>query len=171
MRPYQSKVLSRQAMVAERARLKAAGTVFVFTNGCFDILHAGHVEYLAFARSQGDLLCVGMNSDASVRARKGEGRPVVPQEDRARILAALEAVDYVVVFEEREVESLIAELLPDILVKGEDRKDWVCGREIVEAHGGRVVLAPIMRGKSSTNVIGKILTGPPLSAPFTPDKA
>jgi D-glycero-beta-D-manno-heptose 1-phosphate adenylyltransferase len=170
MRSYQSKILTRRALMEERHRLKAAGISFVFTNGCFDILHAGHVDYLCFARQQGDVLAVGMNSDASVRTLKGEGRPVVPEQDRAQILAALECVDYVVVFDEVQVDSLIADLLPDILVKGEDRKDWVCGREVVEAHGGRVVLAPLVKGRSTTNVIGKILSTSAPDKSFKPDK-
>ena len=156
-RAIESKILTREALCQARERLRSAGQVFVFTNGCFDILHAGHVEYLAFARRQGDVLAVGMNSDASIRELKGPTRPVVPQQDRSLLLAALECVDYVVVFNETHVESLIAELLPDILVKGEDRKDWVCGREIVEQHGGRVVLAPLTHGRSTTNIIGTIL--------------
>jgi len=144
-------------MRAERERLRRQGRVFVFTNGCFDILHAGHVDYLDYARRQGDVLAVGLNSDASVKRIKGTPRPVVPQSDRARLLAALEAIDYVVIFEEDRVDSLIAELRPDILVKGEDRKDDVHGREIVEKGGGRVVLAPLTIGRSTTNIIGTIL--------------
>jgi D-beta-D-heptose 7-phosphate kinase/D-beta-D-heptose 1-phosphate adenosyltransferase len=156
-RSYESKILSRETMRKERERLRAEGKVFVFTNGCFDILHAGHVDYLAFARRQGDVLAVGLNSDRSVRQLKGPPRPVVPQEDRATLLAALEVVDYVVIFDEVEVLSLITELLPDILVKGEDRSDWVCGREVVEQHGGRVVLAPVTKPRSTTGIIGSIL--------------
>ena len=129
----------------------------MFTTGCFDILHAGHVSYPAFAREQGDVLAVGINSDHSVRELKGLTRPVVPQDERAMLLAALEFVDYVTIFDELHVETLIAELLPDVLVKGEDRKNWVCGREIVEQHGGRVVLAPVTHGRSTTSIIGAIL--------------
>jgi len=156
-RSIASKIASLEALGRERARLRAEGRVFVFTNGCFDLLHAGHVEYLDFARRQGDVLAVGMNSDDSIRTLKGPTRPVVPQADRALLLAALECVDYVVIFDETHVERLIAELLPDVLVKGEDRKDWVCGREIVEQNGGRVVLAPVVQGRSTTNIIGTIL--------------
>ena len=156
-RDYRAKIFSREAMKAERERLRREGRVFAFTNGCFDILHAGHVDYLTFARRQGDVLAVGLNSDASIRQLKGPARPVVPEQDRAIILAALEPVDYVVVFEEIEVLGLIEELLPDVLVKGEDRKDWVCGREVVEKAGGRVVLAPVTVGRSTTNIIGTIL--------------
>ena len=156
MRDAQGKILSREAMAAELARLKREGRTMVFTNGCFDIVHAGHVTYLAFARRQGDVLCVGLNSDASVRSLKGEGRPVVPEDDRALLLASLEAVDYVVLFEETHVLSLIEVLVPDVLVKGGDRADWVCGREVVEQSGGRVVLAPEITGRSTTNIIARI---------------
>jgi len=157
MRDLEVKLLGRPAMLAERERLRREGKVFVFTNGCFDILHAGHVTYLAFARGQGDVLAVGVNSDASVRRIKGEGRPVVGQDDRARLLAALEAVDYVVVFDEDRVDGLVGELLPDVLVKGADWGYDVHGREHVERHGGRVVLAPVTRGRSTTSIIGSII--------------
>ena len=156
-RPYESKTVSAAELVAIRANAKAEGRIFVFTNGCFDILHQGHVDYLHFARQQGDLLAVGMNSDASVRRLKGELRPILPQHERARILAALEAVDYVTVFDETHVDALINALLPDVLVKGGDRKDWVCGREVVESNGGKVVLAPVAEGCSTTNVIQRVL--------------
>lgn len=157
VRTYESKIVDRTALRKIRGSCRTRGKVFVFTNGCFDILHAGHVRYLAFARRQGDVLAVGMNSDASVRRIKGAPRPVVPQEDRALLLAALEAVDYVVIFEEDRVDTLIGELLPDILVKGEDRADDVHGRDVVETHGGRVVLAPLINDRSTTNIIGSIL--------------
>jgi len=157
MRDAQAKVVDRSALTAIRNVARADGKVFVFTNGCFDVLHVGHIEYLAFARNQGDILAVGVNSDRSVRELKGPQRPVVPQNERVRILAALECVDYVVLFDELHVDRLIAELLPDILVKGGDRADWVCGRDIVERHGGRVVLAPVTEGRSTTNIIASIL--------------
>jgi rfaE bifunctional protein nucleotidyltransferase chain/domain len=156
-RPPEQKIVGVDELVDIRRRLKAEGQVFVFTNGCFDILHMGHVNYLGFARQQGDVLAVGMNSDESVRRLKGELRPILPQQERSRILAALESVDYVTIFDETHVEGLIAKLLPDVLVKGEDRKDWVCGREIVEQNGGKVVLAPLAEGKSTTNVIQRVL--------------
>ncbi|MBT3296852.1 MAG: adenylyltransferase/cytidyltransferase family protein [Verrucomicrobia bacterium] len=158
MRNPESKILSRAAMIVERARLKAAGQTVAFTNGCFDILHAGHASYLAFARRQGDVLIVGVNSDRSVSELKGPTRPVVGQDERALLLASLEAIDYVVIFDERHVDGLIGELLPDTLIKGGDRADWVCGREIVEANGGKVVLAPEVAGKSSTALIEKMQT-------------
>ncbi len=130
----------------------------VFTNGCFDILHSGHAQYLDFARAQGDLLVVGLNSDASVRAIKGERRPFVPQQDRARLLAALESVDYVVLFDEPTPLRLIRQVRPDVLVKGEDWRDkGVVGREYVESYGGSVVLAPVLRGRSTTGIVETIL--------------
>lgn len=158
MRPAEQKILDRAAMKAERERLRAAGRTVVFTNGSFDILHAGHVDYLAFAARQGDALIVGLNSDASVRRYKGDRRPVNPQDDRARVLAALEVVDYVVVFDEDEPRDLIAALVPDVLVKGEDWAHYVSGRDIVEAAGGRVALAPLVAGRSTTGVIERILS-------------
>ena len=167
-RAYDSKILDRASMRSRREKHRADGDVFVFTNGCFDILHAGHVDYLSFARRQGDVLAVGLNSDASVRSIKGEPRPVVPQQDRSRLLAALEVVDYVVIFEEDRVDALIAELKPDILVKGEDRKDDIHGRDIVEGGGGRVVLAPLTSGRSTTNIIGTILGTHPHGVPPRP---
>lgn len=156
MNPIENKILDRTAMKAERERLRATGRKLVFTNGCFDILHAGHVEYLAFARSQGDALLVGLNSDASVRRNKGPTRPLVPEGDRARVLAALQAVDYVVVFDEDEPACLIAEVIPDVLVKGEDWAHYVSGRDIVESHGGKVVLARLVQGRSTTNIVDRI---------------
>ena len=135
----------------------AAGRKVVFTNGCFDILHRGHVTYLEFARAQGDALVVGLNSDASVRRNKDESRPINAEEDRAHVLAALRAVDAVVIFDEDEPRDLIAQILPDILVKGSDWAHYVSGRDIVEANGGRVVLADMVAGRSTTNTIAKIL--------------
>ena len=157
MRNAESKILSLEAMKAERARLKKAGRVLVFTNGSFDLIHAGHVSYLAFARGQGDALVVGLNSDASVKRYKGEQRPVVPQDDRARVLAALECVDYVVIFDEDEPAQLVAELIPDVLVKGEDWAHYVSGRDVVEKNGGKVVLAPLVKGRSTTDIIRRVL--------------
>lgn len=154
---YHGRLLARDAMQAEVARLKAAGRKVVFTNGAFDILHLGHVDYLTFARKQGDCLVVGLNSDASVRRYKGDKRPVVPEGERAAMLSGLRAVDYVVLFDEDEPKELIAHLLPDVLVKGEDWAHYVSGRDVVEANGGRVVLAPLVAGKSTTNIIRKIV--------------
>lgn len=153
----EGKILDAAAMRAERDRLHAAGRTLVFTNGCFDLLHAGHVTYLQFARRLGDALCVGINSDASVRRYKGPLRPIVAQEHRAKLLASLRCVDYVVVFDEDEPRDLIAAVLPDVLVKGRDWAHYVSGRDIVEANGGRVELADMVAGLSTTDVIGKIV--------------
>lgn len=155
-RTYKSKILDVAAMRKERERLRVQGKTLVFTNGCFDILHAGHLDYLTFARDQGDALVIGLNSDASVKRIKGKGRPVIPEKERAKMLAALEMVDYVVIFDEDEPAELIAKFLPDVLVKGEDWKHYVSGREIVEKNGGRVVLAPLTKGWSTSNIIEKI---------------
>ncbi|MEI6035312.1 MAG: D-glycero-beta-D-manno-heptose 1-phosphate adenylyltransferase [Verrucomicrobiae bacterium] len=158
MRP---RILSREEALAERNRLAAASLELVFTNGCFDILHRGHVEYLAFARAQGDALCVGLNSDASVRRNKGPTRPINCQEDRAFVLASLRAVDFVVIFDEDEPKDLIAKILPQVLVKGKDWAHYVSGREIVESHGGRVVLAEMVEGRSTTGTIERLVAGRP----------
>jgi len=152
VRSYSSKILDADEMRAERDRLRAQGRTLVFTNGCFDVLHVGHVDYLAFARGQGDALVVGLNSDASVRGSKGPTRPFVPQADRAGVLASLEVVDYVVIFDADEPAGLIAHILPDVLVKGEDWAHYVSGRDVVEKHGGRVVLAPLTEGRSTTDI-------------------
>lgn len=151
------KVRTRAAMRKERARLKAAGKKLVFTNGAFDILHAGHVKYLEFARNQGDALVVGLNADASVRRYKGDLRPINSQRDRARVLAALSCVDYVVIFNEDEPRDLIQALLPDVLVKGADWAHYVSGRDIVERAGGKVILARMLKGRSTSNTIERIL--------------
>lgn len=156
MRDHCGKVLTLEQMLVERKRLADDGRILVFTNGCFDLLHAGHVDYLAYARNQGDALVVALNTDASVRRHKGPQRPIVDQEDRARVIAGLESVDYVLLFDEDEPVGLIARLLPDVLVKGEDWSHYVSGREIVEQNGGRVVLAPLSEGRSSTNIIETI---------------
>lgn len=153
---YHTKILSVEAMRKERQRLRAEGRTLVFTNGCFDILHAGHVDYLTFARRQGEALVIGLNSDASAKRIKGDRHPIVSQDDRAKVLASLEVVDYIVIFDDDEPAGLIAEILPDVLVKGEDWKHYVSGREIVEKNGGRVVLAPLTEGQSTTEIIEKI---------------
>jgi D-beta-D-heptose 7-phosphate kinase/D-beta-D-heptose 1-phosphate adenosyltransferase len=157
MRTIESKILMRTAMQAECERLRKAGKKIVFTNGSFDLLHDGHVSYLQFAREQGDLLIVGLNSDASVRRYKGPQRPILEQEHRARLLAALEMVDYVCIFDEDEPRDLIAALQPDVLVKAEDWAHYVSGRDVVEAHGGKVVLAKMVAGLSTTELIRRIL--------------
>lgn len=151
------RILTPEEARAERDRLDAAGRKLVFTNGCFDILHRGHVTYLGFARDQGDALCVGLNSDASVRRAKGPSRPVNPEEDRAFVLGSLRAVDFVVLFDEDEPKELIGKILPHVLVKGKDWAHYVSGSDIVEAHGGRVVLADMVEGRSTTGTIERVL--------------
>ncbi len=139
--------------------LRTAGRVVVFSNGCFDLLHAGHVALLEAARAHGDLLVVGLNSDASIRRLKGRGRPLMPQLARAVLLASLRCVDYVVVFEEDTPRELIEALLPDVLVKGADYPlDQIVGRKAVEAAGGRVVRVPLVEGFSTTGLLKRIGT-------------
>jgi len=138
--------------------VRQKGKRIVFTNGCFDLLHVGHVKYLQAARKLGDLLVLGLNSDKSIRRLKGSGRPLIKQEERAHILAALDCIDYVVVFDEDTPLELISALHPDILVKGGDyTPEGVVGRELVESYGGRVELIKFVDGKSTTNIINKIL--------------
>lgn len=150
-------ISSLESLIEERRAWKAAGRRVVFTNGCFDLLHPGHVRLLEAARGEGDLLVVGINSDASVRALKGEGRPLLPQSERAEALSALEAVDRVLVYDDPTPRALIAALLPDVLVKGADwAPDAVVGREEVEAAGGRVVRVELEPGHSTTGLVGKI---------------
>lgn len=138
--------------------LRAAGKRIVFTNGCFDIIHTGHTRYLAAARSFGDVLIVAANSDSSVRVIKGEKRPINPQAERAEVLAALESVDFVTIFDEPDPYRVIAELQPDVLVKG---GDWpiekIIGRDVVEARGGRVINIPYVEGSSTTGIIERIV--------------
>jgi D-beta-D-heptose 7-phosphate kinase / D-beta-D-heptose 1-phosphate adenosyltransferase len=139
------------------AAWRAEGRRIVFTNGCFDVLHAGHVQYLRWARSQGDVLIVGVNDDASVRRLKGETRPVNPLADRLLVLAALEVVDAAVAFGEDTPEALIRRITPHLLVKGEDWRDkGVVGQEWVESHGGRVLLAPLLAGRSTTAILERV---------------
>jgi rfaE bifunctional protein nucleotidyltransferase chain/domain len=138
--------------------LRAAGKTIVFTNGCFDLIHTGHTRYLAKARSFGDVLIVAVNSDASVRRIKGERRPINQQDERAETLAALESVDFVIIFDEPDPQGIIRELQPDVLVKG---GDWpvekIVGRDIVLAGGGKVVSVPYIDGASTTAIIEKIV--------------
>ncbi len=157
VRTPESKLLGRQQMKAERQRLRETNQTVVFTNGTFDILHAGHTTYLDQARRLGDVLIVGLNSDSSIRSIKGENRPIINESHRSRMLAALECVDYVVLFEEDEPRDLISTLLPDVLVKAEDWSHYVSGRDVVEANGDRVVLAPLVKGLSTSGIIKKIL--------------
>jgi len=157
----QDKIQTRAALATELARRRAAGARIVFTNGCFDLLHVGHVRYLREARRLGDLLVVGLNSDASVRTLdKGRERPLVPEAQRAEVLAALACVDYVVVFGEPDPGKLIAELQPDVLVKGGDwAPEQIVGRETVEARGGLVQSIPLVPGVSTTALVEKIRKG------------
>ena len=152
-----NKVLSREALAVECDRLRAEGKTIAFTNGTFDILHAGHVSYIEFARAQGDVLIMGLNSDDSIRRIKGDKRPIIQEPNRSRMLAALESVDYVCVFDEDEPRELLKACLPDVLIKGEDWAHNVVGRDIVEDHGGKIVLAPMVDGLSTSNIIQRIL--------------
>jgi D-beta-D-heptose 7-phosphate kinase/D-beta-D-heptose 1-phosphate adenosyltransferase len=151
------KIRSRRWLARATRQLKQQGLRIVFTNGCFDLLHPGHVTLLKQAKCLGDVLIVGVNSDRSVRAVKGVGRPIVRQQDRATLLAALASVDYVTVFDEPTPSQLIAELKPDVLVKGTDwRLKDVVGRELVRQHGGRVVRIPLVDGYSTTQLLSRI---------------
>ena len=138
-------------------RARAAGKTIVFTNGVFDLLHPGHVRYLQHARTLGDALIVGINSDRSVRAVKGPDRPITPEAERAEILAALACVDAVAIFDEETPYEIISAIAPDVLVKGADwAEDAIVGRDIVEARGGRVVRASIEEGYWTTSILKKI---------------
>ena len=152
------KILSRDNLRAEIESLHRQGKKIVFTNGCFDILHAGHTRYLSEARKLGDVLVLALNSDRSVRALKGPMRPIVPEAERAEVLAALSSVDYVTVFDEMTPLALIEFLRPDVIVKGGDwaEKDIV-GADAVRTWGGRVAVMPELEGASTTNIIEKIL--------------
>jgi len=152
------KMKTREEVAEAVAARRARGERVVFTNGCFDLIHTGHVRYLRYARAQGDCLVVGLNSDVSVKKQeKGDDRPLVPEADRAETLAALECVDLITLFDEPTPLRLIQRVKPDVLVKGEDwREKGVVGREFVERHGGEVVLAPLHRGRSTTGIIERI---------------
>ncbi|HEX8888321.1 MAG TPA: D-glycero-beta-D-manno-heptose 1-phosphate adenylyltransferase [Pyrinomonadaceae bacterium] len=152
------KIVSIDELRRERARLREEGKRLVFTNGCFDILHVGHTRYLRAARELGDALLVAINSDRSVRELKGPGRPIMNESERAEMLAALGAVDYVTIFDDTSPRSLIAEILPDVLVKGGDYNlDEIHGREEVEAAGGQVLSLPFIEGASTSSIIEKIV--------------
>jgi D-glycero-beta-D-manno-heptose 1-phosphate adenylyltransferase len=143
--------------VAFASQLRTSGKTIVFTNGVFDLLHPGHVRYLQYARSLGDALIVGINSDRSVSAVKGPGRPITPEQERAEILAALDGVDAVAIFDEETPFEIISAIAPDVLVKGADwAENAIVGRDIVEARGGRVVRATIVEGHSTTQILRKI---------------
>ncbi|WP_321477785.1 adenylyltransferase/cytidyltransferase family protein [uncultured Paludibaculum sp.] len=149
---------NRPELVAERARWREAGLTVVFTNGCYDILHPGHIRTLESCRNLGDVLILALNSDASTTRIKGPTRPILPEQQRAALASALEAVDAVTLFDEDTPRELIAELLPDILVKGSDWSHFVAGREAVEASGGRVVLLPLEPGYSTTATVEEVLS-------------
>jgi rfaE bifunctional protein nucleotidyltransferase chain/domain len=151
------KILSPDELLGVRKGLRAAGKTLVFTNGVFDLLHVGHVRYLAEARALGDMLLVAINSDRAVRELKGEGRPITNESERAEILAALRQVDYVTIFDDISPRSLITQLLPDVLVKGGDYNlDEIHGREEVEAAGGRVISLPFIEGASTSTIIERM---------------
>jgi len=158
--PLNSSVLTLGEAILRFGREKRNGRRVVFTNGCFDLLHPGHIRSLELARALGHVLIVGLNSDASVRQLKGKGRPVISEHERAEILAALESVDAVVIFDDLTPREVIARLLPDILVKGGDWPgDQIVGREEVEAAGGRVVSVPVLPGYSTSAILRKIREG------------
>ena len=155
-------ILTLEQAILRFGREKRNGRRVVFTNGCFDLLHPGHIQCLEQARELGDELIVGLNSDASVEQLKGEGRPLLPERERAEILAALECVDAVIIFDDLTPREVIARLLPDVLGKGGDwAGDRIVGREEVEAAGGRVVSAPVVPGFSTTDILRKIREGAP----------
>jgi rfaE bifunctional protein nucleotidyltransferase chain/domain len=162
--PLNPEILTLEEAILRFGREKRNGRRIVFTNGCFDLLHPGHIGSLEQARALGDALIVGLNSDASVRELKGAGRPVLPERERAEILASLECVDAVIIFDESTPRKVIARLLPDVLVKGGDWPgDQIVGREEVEAAGGRVVSIPVVPGYSTTAILRKIREGAPSS--------
>ena len=150
-------VSSRDAAATFARAVQSRGGTVVFTNGVFDLLHPGHVRYLEEARQLGDALIVGVNSDRSVRRNKGEERPIVPESERAELLAALRCVDLVVVFDEETPHAIVSAVQPDVLVKGADwGADNIVGRDVVEARGGRVVRVQLSEGLSSTELIGRV---------------
>lgn len=152
-----SKIKTLRSIVPIIRSLQKRGKKVAFTNGCFDILHRGHVMYLSIARRKGDALVVGLNTDKSVRKIKGPSRPIQPERDRAEVLSALQCVDYVVLFNESTPYRLIKAICPDILVKGNDwPRDKIVGRDIVEARGGKVVRVPLLKGRSTTRIVKKL---------------
>lgn len=152
------KIVTLDALRSIRTATSRTGKRIVFTNGCFDLLHVGHAEYLAAARAEGDALIVGLNSDRSVKAIKGDRRPIVPEKQRAAVLAALECVDWIVLFDDPDPFNTIRSLMPDILVKGADwDEEEIIGADIVRAGGGRVVRVPVVSGVSTSGIIDRIL--------------
>ena len=153
------KVYSQAELKKEIIQLKSAKKKIAFTNGCFDILHVGHARYLQEARKSGDVLVVAVNSDASVRVLKGTRRPIVPEAERAEMLAALSAVDFVTIFNELTPADIIAEIKPDVIIKGGDwSKEDIVGADMVESWGGKVIVTTLIEGASTTNVIDKVVS-------------
>jgi rfaE bifunctional protein nucleotidyltransferase chain/domain len=152
---------TRPELIAARAEWKRAGKTVVFTNGCYDVLHPGHIRLLETARSRGDLLILALNTDSSVQRLKGPSRPFIPERERAELASNLAAVDAVTLFDEDTPRELIAALLPDILVKGADWAHWIAGREEVEAAGGKVLALPLEPGYSTTGIVEEILARQP----------
>jgi rfaE bifunctional protein nucleotidyltransferase chain/domain len=150
-------IYTRQQLIAARADWKRAGKKVVFTNGCYDVLHPGHIRLLEAARSLGDVLILALNTDASVQRLKGPTRPLISQDQRAELTAALAAVDAVTFFDEDTPRELIAAVLPDILIKGADWTHFIAGREEVEASGGRVLALPLEPGYSTTGIVEQVL--------------
>lgn len=150
-------VVSREELLELRERWRAEGSKVVFTNGCYDLLHPGHVRVIERSRALGDKLVVAINSDRSVRDLKGPSRPILPEDERAATLAAFEAVDAVVVFDEETPCPLLEKLLPDVLCKGADWSHWIAGREIIEEAGGEVHALPLEKGFSTTDVVQTVL--------------
>lgn len=154
----ESKILKLSDLIQRLKNLRKSGKQIVFTNGCFDILHVGHVRYLAAARSEGDVLVVGLNSDASVKSIKPDNRPIVNQEQRAEVLAGLGVVDFITIFEESDPMPLIRAIKPDILVKGADWKEReIVGADVVKAYGGKVVRVEVVPGISTSRIIRRIV--------------
>lgn len=163
--PAATRLLTRAAAVRQAGAWRREGRRIVFTNGVFDLLHPGHVRYLRQARELGDVLMVGINTDASVRRNKGPGRPIVPEQERGEALAALECVDAVVLFDEDTPAAIIEAIQPEVLVKGADwAVDRIVGRDTVEARGGRVVRIAVEEGYSTTGMVEKIRAAGPGSA-------
>ena len=159
MDSFFGQVVSKEQLVEETTSLKSKSKKIVFTNGCFDILHPGHVSYLAEARSLGDVLVVGLDTDASVKKLKGESRPIQDQDSRAKILTSLRSVDYVCFFEDGNPEPLIEAIAPDVLVKGGDwQVDQIRGSKFIIANGGEVKSLKFIEGNSTTSIVEKILS-------------
>ena len=155
---HRSKIKTVRRLKTSLARHRRQGRRIVFTNGCFDLLHIGHLRYLERARRCGDLLVIGINSDRSVKRIKGPLRPLLPQNERAEVLAALSCVDYVTIFDEPDPLAIITALQPDVLIKGSDwGRNKIIGRDVVERRGGRVRRVPLVKGVSTTRLIEKIL--------------